>query len=231
MPNTIELKLLENKSIVAQMQGIPLAYENSYKIIAGEENSTIFEITSVPNQYVTYQLTVEMVNSLGYGIAETEIVDNQFILPNGMAIAGYGYILIRAREIPINANVNGEVVSFQPLKIKVWNTLPEWREYISDTTPLKIENNHLYVYQHGVWVDVGSVGGGGGTVDQTFNPQSANAQSGIAIAGVLPTKQDTSQRVQNITSSSTAYEYPSAKAVYDFVATEIGNIETALSEV
>ena len=38
MPNIIALNLLQNKSIVATMQGIPLANENSYKIIAGEEN-------------------------------------------------------------------------------------------------------------------------------------------------------------------------------------------------
>lgn len=131
MPNTIELNLLENKSIVATMQGIPLANENSYKIIAGEENSTKFIIKSIPNQYANARLTVEMVNAKGYGVAETDINEidvggKGFALPVGMAVAGYGYVSIKAY-------IGDEVAVFQPLKLKVWNTIPQWQDYVDKT--------------------------------------------------------------------------------------------------
>lgn len=131
MPNTIELNLLENKSIVATMQGYPLANENSYKIIAGEENSTKFIIKSIPNQYANARLTVEMVNSKGYVVAETDINEidvgvKGFALPVGMAVAGYGYVSIKAY-------IGDEVAVFQPLKLKVWNTIPQWQDYVDKT--------------------------------------------------------------------------------------------------
>lgn len=131
MPNVIELNLLENKSIVATMQGIPLANENSYKIIAGEENSTKFIIKSIPNQYANARLTVEMVNAKGYGVAETDINEidvggKGFALPVGMAVAGYGYVSIKAY-------IGDEVAVFQPLKLKVWNTIPQWQDYVDKT--------------------------------------------------------------------------------------------------
>lgn len=149
--NTIELNLLDNKYVVAKMQGIPLANENSYRIIAGEENATKFEIVSKPTQYASARYTVEMINSNGYGIAETDIANDEFVLPVGMAVAGYGYISIKAY-------LNDEIVVFTPLKIKVWNTIAEWREEVSDQTGLKIENGKLYQYYDNSWHLVGSVG-------------------------------------------------------------------------
>lgn len=125
MPNTINLRLLENKNIIAELNGIPLANENSYKIIAGEENATIFRIASKPNQYTNARYTVEMVNSQGYGFQEVDIVDNSFVLPKGMAVAGYGLMKIRAYQ-------GEEIVPFANLKIKVQNTLPDWQQYIVD---------------------------------------------------------------------------------------------------
>lgn len=124
MPNTINLRLLDNKNIIAELNGIPLANENSYKIIAGEENATIFNIKSKPAKYQDARYTVEMVNSQGYGIAETDI-DNSFVLPIGMAVAGYGYIQIRAY-------LGEEKVPFMTLKVKIWNTLPNWKENVSE---------------------------------------------------------------------------------------------------
>lgn len=123
MPNTINLRLLDNKNIIAEMKGIPLANENSYKIIAGEENATVFQIVSKPTQYADARYTVEMVNSQGYGFAETDIIQDTFTLPNGMAVAGYGWVQIRAYK-------DRQVVPFMTLKVKVWNTIPNWKEYI-----------------------------------------------------------------------------------------------------
>lgn len=144
MPNIIELNLLENRSIVAKMQGIPLANENSYKIIAGEENATIFSIKSMPVQYENARLTVEMVNAKGCGVEETDIgqieVDFDtyigFSLPVGMAVAGYGYILIRAY-------LGNETVPFQPLKIKVWNTIPQWQDFVDKTTFVDLTSEQI----------------------------------------------------------------------------------------
>ena len=75
----------------------------------------------------------------------------------------------------------------------------------------------------------------GVVVDQTYNSASANAQSGVAIAGAgfltqhqdISGKQDKSNLVTSLSSSSTDSQYPSAKCVYDL----IGDIESVLSEV
>lgn len=159
MPNIIELNLLDNKSIVAKKQGIPLANENSYKIIAGEENATIFKVVSIPNQYKDKSFTIEMVNAKGYGIAEAPIADinnYEFYLPVGMAVAGYSYILFRCKYTENRKDV---VVPFQPLKVKVWNTIPEWKEYITNQTNARIENGYLILEENGVEHNLGYVKG------------------------------------------------------------------------
>lgn len=125
MPNIINLRLLENKNIIAELNGIPLAQENSYKIIAGEENATQFKIASKPSQYIEARYTVEMVNAQGFGVEETDIIQDTFALPKGMAVAGYGFVQIKAYQ-------GEEIVPFMTLKVKVWNTLPNWKEHISD---------------------------------------------------------------------------------------------------
>ena len=160
MPNIIELNLLENKTIVATMQGIPLANENSYKIVAGEENATSFIIKSIPAKYENATLTVEMVNSQGYGIEETNIgtieIDfvsyKGFTLPVGMAVAGYGYISIKAY-------MGNEKVVFQPLKVKVWNTIPEWKANVSTSTNVRVENGYLILNDKGRDNNLGYVQG------------------------------------------------------------------------
>lgn len=62
-------------------------------------------------------------------------------------------------------------------------------------------------------------------VDQIYDATSSYAQSGVAIAGAISGKQDTSNLVTAISSSSTDTQYPSAKCVYDI----IGNLETILA--
>ena len=221
MPNVIELNLLNNKSIVATMQGHPLANENSYKIIAGEENATKFIIKSIPNQYANARLTVEMVNSQGLGIAERKLSEIEvdlvsykgFILPVGMAVAGYGYVSIKAyldnssttiengtvsvdytklapyiaytfiyngsawelNKNVVNLSTYGitisgtpkendiiqvrEKVVFQPLKLKVWNTIPQWQDYVDKTTNVRVENGYLILTENGTEYNLGYVQG------------------------------------------------------------------------
>lgn len=128
--NVIDLYLLENRSITAKVNGHPIDNQNGYKIIAGEENATQFKIASIPEKYEHYTLTVEMVNSRGYGIAETEIKDKMFTLPVGMAVAGYGQIQIRAKRTIDDEEIN---VPFYLIKVKVHNTLSNWKENIDPT--------------------------------------------------------------------------------------------------
>ena len=204
MPNIIELNLLSNKSIVATMQGYPLANENSYKIVAGDENATQFTIKSKPTDYENATYFVEMVNAKGYKVKTTqnseereEIKADSFTLPVGMAVEGYGYISISCECDITSTTIKGAVITtdytkisergkayvftyekgwqlkvedtiyknvslstygiditndveinlkegdkiivttrakpvFQPLKIKVWNTLPNWKDEISE---------------------------------------------------------------------------------------------------
>ena len=72
-------------------------------------------------------------------------------------------------------------------------------------------------------------------VDQTYNPEPTNAQSGVAIAGAgfltshqdISDKQDVSNLVTSLSASSTDTQYPSAKCVYDM----IGDIEAVLATI
>lgn len=63
------------------------------------------------------------------------------------------------------------------------------------------------------------------TVDQTYNASSANAQSGVAVASAISGKQDVSNLVTSVSSSSTNTQYPSAKCLYDLC----GDIETLIN--
>ena len=72
-------------------------------------------------------------------------------------------------------------------------------------------------------------------IDQTYDPVSTNAQSGVAIAGAgfltshqdISDKQDVSNLVTSLSASSTDTQYPSAKCVYDM----IGDIEAVLATI
>lgn len=123
MANTIQLKLLDNKRIETYVNGYPNAYEGGYRIIAGEENATVFEISSVPSQYENATYSVTLTNSAGANVPAPSIVDRKFTLPAGMAIAGYGNILVTA-VVEIDGVI--EKVVWTPLKIKVYSdtTIP-----------------------------------------------------------------------------------------------------------
>lgn len=127
-PNTIDLYLMENRSIMAKVNGYPIGNQNGYLIIAGEENATQFKIASIPDIYSGYTLSVEMVNSRGAGIEEKEIEDNTFVLPEGMAVAGYGQIQIYAKKTVSSREIK---VPFNLIRVKVSNTISTWEESIS----------------------------------------------------------------------------------------------------
>lgn len=124
MANTIQLKLLDNKRVECLINGLPYAYEGGYRIVAGEENATIFEISSKPKQYENAAYSITLTNSAGTLVPAPELVDNKFTLPAEMAaLAGYGSILITA----ILANGDDiEKVVWSPIKVKIWpdNVIP-----------------------------------------------------------------------------------------------------------
>lgn len=66
--------------------------------------------------------------------------------------------------------------------------------------------------------------------DQTFNPNSKNAQSGVAVAEAVENKEDKSNKVTDLslgTDKLTHEQYPSAKATSEFV----NNLGSVLSEL
>lgn len=115
MPNTIQLKLLENKTVIAEINGKNYAYEGGYRLVAGETNATQFEIVSIPQQYKDFTITVEMQNAQGVSIDSVGVTNNRvFSLPPEMAVAGYGSMTIKAEQ-------DGTTVVWIPLKLKIWD--------------------------------------------------------------------------------------------------------------
>lgn len=78
----------------------------------------------------------------------------------------------------------------------------------------------------------------GKVVDQIYNPESENAQSGVAVAEAISDMENTINKTTSISEISDDVQYPSAKATYMFVNevkaeinTTIGDIETALDNI
>lgn len=92
-----------------------------------------------------------------------------------------------------------------------------------------VQPNAVGVYYYLVCGNVpGSSGTGGGiTVDDAISSTSENPVQNKVIYTALQGKENTSNKVTSISSSSTDTEYPSAKCVYDIV----GNIETVLDAI
>lgn len=63
------------------------------------------------------------------------------------------------------------------------------------------------------------------TVDQTYDSTSTNAQSGVAVASAVSGKQDVSNLVTSVSSSSTDNQYPSALCLY----TLLGDVESLIN--
>ena len=137
MPNTIQLRLLDNKQIKIDMRGISLGSENSYRIISGEENSTQFEIISKPTQYAEYDFYVLFLNTKMQkcplkddegesvvGEAGDLLYGNTFTLPLGMAVKGYGVMTIYAKN-------QDEKAVWQSQPLKIWETFEHYQDYVA----------------------------------------------------------------------------------------------------
>lgn len=113
----INLKLLLNNTIEISTA------EQSYHVVAGEQNTTQFVVTR-PEGYTDWSFTYEMVNSQGNGFAETAITNDKFFFPASMAVPGYCDIIIRAKK-------DGVVKVWVPIHLKVWEGLPGWSKAAS----------------------------------------------------------------------------------------------------
>lgn len=189
--NTIQVFLLDNKSIQTKINGYPYSYEGAYNIVAGDDNATEFEIASVPSKYAEFTITVAMTNSRGQTVLAPPIVDNKFTLPIGMAVAGYGQIVFSAHGIDDDGN--SVTANFLPLKIKVANTDANWTSgVISGTITIGSvktlqPNEPAYVINVGTSTDavlnIGIPEGKGFLVDKTY-PSVEAMNEGYATDGV-----------------------------------------------
>lgn len=163
----ININLQKTRNAIATANNLVLTLnQNQFYIVAGERNATTFEIKYDATYWAGYSFYVEMVNALGYGIAEQKLENNSsvawitsattFILPEGMAVAGYAYISLKAKK-------GSESVVFMPIKLPVSNTIPTWQQSITDAMGAEIdENGHLWVrYDDGQQEDLGKVTGNG----------------------------------------------------------------------
>ena len=120
----ITINLLENHSSVVNYRQVSIENRGNYYVVAGEDNATVFYV-NVPATMTDYTYTVEMVNAKGYGVDPFILgEDKTFTLPKGMCVAGYG-------QISITATKDDEHIVWLPIKVKVWETLPEWEQNIS----------------------------------------------------------------------------------------------------
>lgn len=120
MADTIQLKLLDNKTVIAEINGRNYAYEGGYRLVAGENGATKFEIVSIPKQYENFEIKVVMTNAQGEPVI-SEVIDNRkFELPFKMAIAGYGSMCIKAVR-----QIDNTIIVWTPIKLKIWNN--DWK--------------------------------------------------------------------------------------------------------
>lgn len=135
----ITINLTDEKSAVLSHNGIFLVdmQSNNYKVIAGEQLATSFELVYDKAKYADYTFTVEIVNAAGKGVIITEgtnpltdIVDGVFFFPIGAAVQGYAKMTVTATN---NSNTD-QIAKWELIKIKVWETNPNWKEHIDPAT-------------------------------------------------------------------------------------------------
>ena len=133
------------------------------------------------------------------------------------------YAIIDADTLVIDTSMSP--TSTNPVQNKVvYTALSEKQDTLVSGTNIKTLNNESLLGSGNIEIQAG------GTVDQTFDGTSENAQSGVAIAGagfltgidstdvtnaLGYTPEDSDNKVTSLSGSSTDTEYPSAKLVYD----------------
>ena len=164
---TIKIHLLESRVTSTTYNDVSIESPNNYRIIEGEKNTTQFELVYDQNVWKDYTFKVEMVNSKGYSVEPPTITNNTFTLPNGMATAGYGYVGIKATK-------GNEVVTFMPVKVKVWDYVEAWKGNVIDRNItfqefVELENRVEDLEQNGT---------GGGSVANAVTTDTAQTITG-----------------------------------------------------
>lgn len=139
--------------------------------------------------------------------------------------AGYYSIIFFSGNGNIPWHISGSGYTGATLTIDGFYTTTLQAGNNSDSYLRLAEDSLIFHKSDNTSIDL--LAGGGGTVDQTYDGTSTNAQSGVAIEGELANYQTTSNLVTSISSSSTDAQYPSAKCVYDIV----GDIESILHNI
>lgn len=164
---TIKIHLLESRVATATYNDVSIESPNNYRIIEGEKNTTQFELVYDQNVWNGYTFSVKMVNSKGYEVNPPTIENNTFTLPDGMATAGYGYIGIKAEK-------ESKVVTFMPVKVKVWDYVEAWKGNVIDRNItfqefVELENRVEDLEQNGT---------GGGSVANAVTTDTAQTITG-----------------------------------------------------
>lgn len=109
--------------------------------------------------------------------------------------------------------------------INAHQSLTGKQDVLVSGTNIKTINNESLLGSGNITVSSG--GGGSVTVDSTLSTSSTNPVQNAVITTALNGKEDASNKVTSLSSSSTDTQYPSAKCVYDI----IGNIESLLAAI
>lgn len=205
----ITINLLASRNSVPTLNDISLQLnQNEFFIVAGEENATSFEI-SYPSTYSSYEFYVELVNAAGAGINATKLEENseadwiksatEFVLPAGMAVAGYTKMSIMATD-PNDPSVK---VVWIPVKVKVHNTIPTWHQHVSAVSDFYIIGDNLYYESDGIVTNLGSVRGRQGPQGETGEQGIGYFTMGGWVSGTRYQKTD--KRIDVVTYQKNAY--------------------------
>lgn len=90
-----------------------------------------------------------------------------------------------------------------------------------------------YVYANGTFTKIGdtSIDLSQYVTTQALNAALADYTTTQALSQLLSQKENISNKTTSLSSASTDQQYPSAKAVYDFVMDKLGDIETLLAAI
>lgn len=90
-----------------------------------------------------------------------------------------------------------------------------------------------YVYANGTFTKIGdtSIDLSGYVTTQALNAALADYTTTANLSQLLSQKENIANKTTSLSSESTDQQYPSAKAVYDFVMDKLGDIETLLAAI
>jgi len=127
MQNII-IKLLDNKRTLQSTDNeVQLNAPNGYIIVAGENNTTNFILEFNETKYADFKFRVDMVNARRQKFTPFKPINNEFLLPAQMTVAGYTFITISAKN-----NLSDEIIVWERIAIPIQSTNPQFIETAPD---------------------------------------------------------------------------------------------------